>query len=222
MTTGSPVRPGAALRGRPFHLHHVRRAGATIAGVPIVRAVAVGLLTLSLMAVACNKDVDPDQALAQGLAQQEAGNTDAAAALYQQVLDVRPDDKFANYNLGVIEQADGRTQLAEGYYRAALDTDPNFEPALYNLATIRTTVGANQEAIDLYVRVLALDPDNAAAHFNLGILYRDAGRAKEATQHLNAALKLDPSLADRLMTNPVPPAGGHGSGAGDASASATP
>jgi tetratricopeptide (TPR) repeat protein len=159
----------------------VRRAGATIAGVPFVRAVAAGLLTLSLVTVACSKDVDPEQALAQGLAQQEAGNTDAAAALYQQVLDVRPDDKFANYNLGVIEQADGRTQLAEGYYRAALDTDPNFEPALYNLATIRTDVGANQEAIDLYVRVLALDPDNAAAHFNLGILYRDAGMAKEAT-----------------------------------------
>jgi tetratricopeptide (TPR) repeat protein len=206
VTTGSPVRPGAALRGRPFHSRHVRRTGATIAGVPIVRAVAVGLLTLSLMAVACNKDVDPDQALAHGLAQQEAG---------------RPDDKFANYNLGVIEQADGRTQLAEGYYRAALDTDPNFEPALYNLATIRTTVGANQEAIDLYVRVLALDPDNAAAHFNLGILYRDAGRAKEATQHLNAALKLDPSLADRLMTNPVPPAGGN-PGSDATSPSATP
>ena len=38
------------------------------------------------------------------------------------VLDVRPDDQYANYNMGVIEQADGRTALAEGYYRAALDT----------------------------------------------------------------------------------------------------
>jgi tetratricopeptide (TPR) repeat protein len=220
VTTGSSQRSGAALRGRPFRSGRGSRAGVTIARVSTPRILVAGLLALTLVSTACNKDVDPDEALAQGLAQQDAGNTDAAAALYQKVLDVRPDDKFANYNLGVIEQADGRTQLAEGYYRAALDTDPNFEPAMYNLATIRTAVGANQEAIDLYLRVLALDPDNTAAHFNLGILYRDAGRAKDATQHLNAALELDPSLADRLTSNPIPPAGS-GSGSG-ASPSSTP
>lgn len=172
-------------------------------------------VVLTLAAAACGNDVDPDQALAEGLARQQAGNAEAAAAKYQQVLDVRPDDKYANYNLGVIEQTDGRTELAEGYYRAALDADPNFQPALFNLAIVRTSVGATQEAVDLYLRVVALDPQNAAAHFNVGILLRDAGQAKDATQHLNEALKLDPSLAQRLLTDPVPPddqqAGGQGS-----------
>ncbi|MEO8475772.1 MAG: tetratricopeptide repeat protein [Actinomycetota bacterium] len=163
------------------------------------------LVLASVLVAACGKDIDPDQALQEGLAQQQAGNLDAAAEQYQLVLDVRPSDKFANYNLGVIEQADGRAQLAEGYYRAALDTDPNFVSALFNLAILRTGVGATQEAIDLYLRVIELQPDYAAAHFNLGILYRDAGKPGLSGKYLNEALALDPSLADRLTTTPVVP-----------------
>ncbi len=168
------------------------------------RILVLALATV-VVAAGCGKDVDPDQALQEGLAQQQAGNLDAAAEQYQLVLDVRPSDKFANYNLGVIEQADGRAQLAEGYYRAALDTDPNFVSALFNLAIIRTGVGATQEAVDLYLRVIELQPDYAAAHFNLGILYRDAGKPGLSDEHLNDALALDPSLADRLTTTPVVP-----------------
>ena len=133
----------------------------------------------ALALAACSKDVDPDQALKQGLAQQQAGNLEEAAKLYQQVLDARPGDKYANYNLGVIEQHDGRSEVAEGYYRAALDADPNFVPALFNLAIVRTGVGATQEAMDLYHRVIALEPNTAAAYLNLGLLYRGAGQSAE-------------------------------------------
>jgi tetratricopeptide (TPR) repeat protein len=167
-------------------------------------AIVVFGLTLSLSAAACSKDIDPDQALREGLTQQQAGNMDAAATKYQEVLDVRPGDQYANYNLGVIEQADGRTQLAEGYYRAALDAAPSFVPALFNLAIIRTRVGATQEAIDLYQRVLQVQPDDAAAHLNLGLLYRDSNQPKLAQRHLNRAIQLDPSLADRITLEPAP------------------
>jgi tetratricopeptide (TPR) repeat protein len=169
---------------------------------------------------ACSKSVDPDQALKEGLAQQQAGNLDAAAEQYQLVIDARPGDKYANYNLGVIEQADGRLLLAEGYYRTALDTDPNFVPALFNLAILRTKAGATQEAIDLYLRVIDRQPDYAAAHFNLGILYQGVGKSGLGDQHINEALKLDPALANRLTTSPVVPSATP-AGAG-ATASVTP
>jgi len=155
----------------------------------------------------CGKAVDPDQALAEGVAQQQAGNDEAAAERYQDVLDVRPGDRYANYDLGVIEQAHGRTALAEGYYRAALDTDPTFVPALFNLAILRTRVGATQEAVDLYLRVIEEQPDYAAAHFNLGILYQQAGKERDASVELDRALALDPSLAERLATEPIEPGG---------------
>lgn len=168
-------------------------------------AIVLFAVATVLAATACGKNVDPDQALEEGLAQQQAGNLAAAADQYQLVLDARPSDKYANYNLGVIEQANGRVQLAEGYYRAALDTDANFVPALFNLAIVRTLAGATQEAIDLYGQVIEIRPDDAAAHFNLGLLYREAGKPALADTHINEALALDPSLADRLTSEPVAP-----------------
>jgi tetratricopeptide (TPR) repeat protein len=170
---------------------------------PLLGAVVLGLLASSLSG-ACSKAVDPDRALAEGLAQQQAGNLDAAAAQYQLVLDARPTDKYANYDLGVLEQTQ-RPGLAEGYYRAALDTDPTFVPALFNLAILRTRAGATQEAIDLYRRVIAAQSDYAAAYLNVGLLYRDSGRASQADRYINEALALDPTLASRLSTTPVSP-----------------
>ena len=175
--------------------------------------VAVALLTMALLAVgatACSEDVDPDQALKEGLAQQQAGDLEAAAEQYQMVLDVRPDDQYANYNMGVIEQSDGRTALAEGYYRAALDTAPDFVPALFNLAILRTKAGATQEAIDLYERVIVIQPEYAAAHLNLGLLYRDAERAEArpaAPQHGDRA-RSEPRRPDHARREPDPGATG--------------
>jgi protein O-GlcNAc transferase len=163
-----------------------------------VRAAVLLIVALSVAATACNEDIDPDQALREGLAQQQAGNVEAAAERFQMVLDARPDDKDANYQLGVIELADGRVALAEGYYRAALDADQRFIAALFGLAILRTRVGATQEAIDLYERIVMIQPEYAMAHLNLGLLYQESDVRKLATQHLNTAVQLDPSLSVRI------------------------
>jgi tetratricopeptide (TPR) repeat protein len=185
---------------------------------PVAALVVVALVvTLG----ACSRPVDADKALETGLAQQRAGNLDAAAEQYQRVLDVRPTDKYANYNLGVIEQS-SRPELAEGYYRAALADDPAFVPALFNLAILRTKVGATQEAIDLYLRVIEARSNYAAAYLNLGLLFRDAGQASKATRYLNEALALDPSLASRLGTEPVNPSPATAGGAGSSGATGSP
>ena len=45
--------------------------------------IALPVLVLALSAGACSDPVDPDQALEEGLAQQQAGNLEAAAEQYQ-------------------------------------------------------------------------------------------------------------------------------------------
>jgi tetratricopeptide (TPR) repeat protein len=181
------------------------RTGRPFGAAPSRSAVAV--LAAILLLVACSDDFDPDQALQEGLAQQQAGNLEEAADLYLRILEVRPGDKFANYNMGVIEQRSGRAQVAEGYYRAALDTDPDFAAAMFNLAILRTNVGATQEAIDLYMRVIDVQPENAAAHLNLGLLYANAGKEALAEGSITRALELDPSLIDRLGPDQIPSEG---------------
>ncbi len=80
----------------------------------------------------------PTKPSQRGLAQQQAGNLEAAAEQYQLVLDARPDDKYANYNLGV-HRAEQRSGARRGLLPDALDADPTFVPALFNLAILRTT-----------------------------------------------------------------------------------
>jgi tetratricopeptide (TPR) repeat protein len=160
---------------------------------------AAGLfLLLVMLGTSCSRGFDPDQALQDGFALQQKGDLVAAGDLYQQVLEVRPDDKLANYNLGIIEANDGRVDLAEGYYRAALATDPEFTEALFNLAILRTRVGDTREALDLYLQVIAIDPSDASALFNVGMLYKDSGERRQAERYLNRALELDPTLTERL------------------------
>ena len=185
------------------------------------RRTLVLLALVALSVGACGNDIDPDRTLEEGLAQQQAGDLVGAAEKYQLVLGVRPEDQYANYNMGVIEQAGGRSALAEGYYRASLSTAPDFVPAMFNLAILRTQVGATQEAIELYESVLTIQPEYAAAHLNLGLLFRDSNRPIQAQKHLNKAVKLDPALADRLPIESEATPSPQGSGSADQSAEET-
>jgi tetratricopeptide (TPR) repeat protein len=190
---------------------------------PMIRSLVGVVLLGALMLVtpACHHTIDPDVRLQQGLAAQRGGDLDAAQAAYLDVLDVRPYDKYALYNLGVIANTEGNSQLAEGYYRSALDTDASFQPALFNLAIIRTGVGATSEAISLYRRLIAVASKNAAAHFNLALLLQRTGKATEATSEFNVAFKIDPSLADRLASSPIQPGTSVNGGVSSTSASPT-
>jgi tetratricopeptide (TPR) repeat protein len=154
--------------------------------------------SLSVVLVACVGGTDPDEALAEGLAEQQAGNTEAAVDAYLDVLEIDPTDRFALYNLGLIAQQRGDIGSAETYYRSALDTDPTFVEALFNLAIIREDAGDPQEAIELYRQATQADPANARAHFNLGLLLKATGEGAAGDAELAVALDLDPSLSSRL------------------------
>lgn len=70
--------------------------------------------------------------------------------LYQLVLVLDPENKFAYYNLGLIDQTLGRTDAAASNYSDALTFDLDLGPAVFNLAIIRAEQRSTDEAIDLY------------------------------------------------------------------------
>jgi len=129
-----------------------------------------------------------DAALQRGLQAHAAGRLEEATAIYQEVLDLDPRNKFALYNLGLIDQTSGRPASAENYYRLVINLDPSFAPALFNLAILRTAAGSTAEAIELYRRVIALEPDQAGAHLNLGLLLRSIGQEVEGDREIDLAL----------------------------------
>jgi tetratricopeptide (TPR) repeat protein len=173
---------------------------------PGIRATLLVALSLCLLVpAACSESggpdgetAGPDAKLESALAAHAEGRLDEAASLYQQVLALDPDNKFAYYNLGLIDQTEGRIDAAAANYTEALTIDPDFGPALFNLAIIRADQGSTDEAIDLYRRVLVTNPEDAAAHLNLGFLLLDIGQRKEGRAELVTAVGLDPSLESRI------------------------
>lgn len=170
---------------------------------------AVAALLLALTTVsACSGDDSADakaeassQAAAadalvqEGLGQLAAGDTAAAQATFDQVLDMDGDNKYAHYNLGVIAQQAGDDDTALERYDSALATDDAFAPALYNKA-ILTERDDLEAAVELYQRTVASEPDMAAAHMRLGFALVELGRDEEGAEALGAGVALDPSMAD--------------------------
>jgi tetratricopeptide (TPR) repeat protein len=175
--------------------------------------VAVVLPVILAFAAACGgggsnaptKPADPAaDALARGIAAQNANKLDEAAKDYFEVLSVDPKNKFAFYNLGQIAKNQNRLQIAEGYYRSALEIDPNYGPALFGVGYVRQQFNAIQEAIDFYTKDVAIEPTNAAAHYNLGILLRIQGKTAQGDAEIARAIQLDPKLPQPPAPTPTP------------------
>jgi tetratricopeptide (TPR) repeat protein len=162
-------------------------------------------LCLCALASACSDDpvpegetAGPDAKLESALQAHAEGRLDDAVRLYQQVLALDPQNKFAYYNLGLIDHTQGRIDAAAANYTEALAIDPGFEPALFNLAIIRADQGSTDEAIELYRRVLEANAEDAGAHLNLGFLLLESGQREEGRLELATAVGLDPSLESRI------------------------
>lgn len=143
-------------------------------------------------------------ALARGVAAQNAGRIDEAKKAYFETLTHDPRNKFAFYDLGQIARNANQLAIAEGYYRSALEIDPGYAPALFGLGTVRMSLNFLTEAIDLYRKVLAVDANNAAAHYNLGICLRLTGKVAEGDAEIARGMQLDPKLTAPPSIRPTP------------------
>ena len=167
----------------------------------VLIAVVAGAFGLA----ACSDDSNPggpsgdaEQILTDALAAHAAGELDKAVDLYEQVLVLDPQNRFAYYDLGLIDQTRGDDAAAADQYEQAIAVAPDFTPAIFNLAIIRAKQGATDEAIGLYRDVIAIDDTDARAHLNLGFLLIASGERKEGQRELDRAVELDPSLASRI------------------------
>jgi hypothetical protein len=138
--------------------------------------------------------------VAQGLAEEGAGNIDRAFADYSQAARVDPKNVYAHYDLGYVDQARGDTAAAFSQYRVALKLDPSFERALYNLGVLESPTDP-AAAIGYYRSALRIQPKNAPAEFNLGVLLVRRGHRTEGDALIRAAISTDKALARDLPPN---------------------
>ena len=169
----------------------------------------VGLMLTGTIAMSCNSGrADPaGDALARGVAAQNAGKPEDAKKAYFETLAADPRNLLAFHNLGQLYRvAYSKPAIAAGYYLQALEVNPDYAPSLFGLAYVQAQQDLVKESIALYRKVITIDANNAAAHYNLGLLLRISGSIAEGDAEVARGRQLDPSLAaPGPVITPAPP-----------------
>lgn len=122
----------------------------------------------------------------------QAGDLDAARAMYEGILQAYPDQADALHLLGVLRDQQGAPAEAAELISRAIAVSPGEASFHGNLGTALLAMGREEEAETAYRQSIRLDPAYAEGHYNLANLLRRRGAAPEARQHFEDALSLQP------------------------------
>ena len=117
-----------------------------------------------------------------------------AAASFERVAALRPDDAEMQGNLGRALRRAGRTREAAEAHRRAIALRPDHADAHNNLGTVLVELGEVEDAVASFRRAVTLRPELALAHANLAHVLHEAGQPAAAIEHGRRALSLDPAL----------------------------
>jgi tetratricopeptide (TPR) repeat protein len=136
-----------------------------------------------------------ERLLIQGTQANADNNPLEAVTLFEQLVELHPQDKRAHWTLGGAYGGREEYDKAVAHYEKALEIDRDFAPPYNNLGyTYFATneFGKAEEAFQNYIRLL---PNEANPHDSLADLYTRMGRHQEAIEHYQKALELNPTFA---------------------------
>lgn len=146
--------------------------------------------------------IDAEAALPQAAALHQAGQLQAAQALYQQVLQQQPDHPQALHLLGLAFLQQGDAGHAANLMQRALQVCPGHAQAWTHLGVALKAQGQLRQALRCHRQALALQPGLLDAQVNLGNVLHQAGRNAKALAAYDQALQQTPghgpALASRL------------------------
>jgi tetratricopeptide (TPR) repeat protein len=117
-------------------------------------------------------------------------------ALYRDTVEKRPENAFAQCNLGTTWVTLDRPAEAIPHYEAAIRLRPVYPEAENNLGNALLRLDRVSEAIGHFEEALRQRPDYAEAHAGLGSAWVRSGRWQEAAAQYAEALQLEPAHAE--------------------------
>ena len=132
------------------------------------------------------------KALQSALEHHHAGRLSQAKAIYQQILQAKPNHHKALHLLGVIANQEGEYDRAVELINRAIQASPSKPGYHYNLGCVYNALNKPDEAIACYRKALAIRPDYADALNNLGNTLKDQGKVDEAIVCYRKALAIKP------------------------------
>lgn len=129
---------------------------------------------------------------------QNQNQPQAAAALFQQVLQADANNAAALYSLAVIALQSGDRAQALDLARRGTQANPQFAPLHYVQGAVLQSLEQREEALACFDAALALQPDYVEVLLNSGVLLRHMYRHKEALARFNHVLTVQPNHASAL------------------------
>jgi tetratricopeptide (TPR) repeat protein len=136
------------------------------------------------------------QMLTKAIGLQNQGDLIGAEAIYQQVLQIDPQNYDALHLLGMIAGSVGMHDVAIELINSAIAVNPNVSYAYASLGTVYKQMGESDKAFELLQKALQLDPNDFDANVNLGSLYVVHNDYPNALVHLKKALEINPDSSE--------------------------
>jgi tetratricopeptide (TPR) repeat protein len=102
---------------------------------------------------------NPEEINQQANALFQTGNYAKAAALYQRIIELSPDDASAHNNLGLSLHYLGRSTEAVGILQRGTELQPDFQRVWLTLGFVRSGMGQNDAAKQALKRAVELGPE---------------------------------------------------------------
>ncbi|MCK9608364.1 MAG: tetratricopeptide repeat protein [Methylomonas sp.] len=125
----------------------------------------------------------------------QANQLDSAEKIYQQLLEMLPNDPDLLHFFGMLRNQQGFAEEGVEYIKKALRLAPNYIDAENSLGNIYLQIGQPELAEQCFRRSIDLNPQFASAYANLGIALKDLGRAQDAEAFLLKAIRYEPDVA---------------------------
>ncbi|MFZ9753151.1 MAG: tetratricopeptide repeat protein [Cyanobium sp.] len=132
---------------------------------------------------------------AKALEASRAGRFAEALPLWNQVLEIAPDDAAAWSNRGNVQLALGDAEAAIRDQDHSLELEPDNPDAHLNRGTAEEALGRWEQAAADYGWILERDPDEASALYNLGNVEGSRGDWPAARERFEAAAAARPGFA---------------------------
>ena len=144
---------------------------------------------------------DPEEELKDLLAKARAlfkkGELEAAAAIYEQIIQKNPDRPEALVGMGAVLAAQKKFTEALAAYDEAERVAPQEPRVNIERAKCRVQAGQTAEALDDFQKAIAKDPRNESAWRGQTELLQKSGRQQEAAEAWSEALRKNPQWSDQ-------------------------
>ena len=140
--------------------------------------------------------MDTESRLQEGISLHQAGKLQQAELIYQQILQVNPENAEVLNLLGLIAYQVGKYDLAINLINQAIEID-NGQPAFFsNLGYMLQGQKKLEEAIRIYQEAIELNPADSKIHKNLGDALKEQGELQQAITAYNKAIEFNPHNAE--------------------------